>query len=384
MLPCRSTIGIHLAYILFDGLSASESFFMEALYESGRFPCLFVGGAAGGKPDFQHTRLHDGRHTFENHALIAFLKTPPGIRFGIMKSQNFVPEDVSFSILSASMEHRYVSQVIDKRGRIASLVNALCDRFQCHPSALDAMLAEYSFAIQVGEALYIRSVSRIDIEMDLVHFYCDISPGEELLLVRKGDLVDTTILDFKRFMDGKPGAPVAGILNDCILRRSLNPSRLSEMGDVLAGSAIAGFSTFGEILGLYLNQSLTGIFFFQVPDGGSFRDDYIDNFISHYGAFKAFFLKRQIAKLNGLSQLVVRQIEDFKANRYGSRLASTGLDPTMATVFDGLNDLGQALKAAEAHRRLRTSQIEAQLSESEERFRLLGRVFPDRDLSYSG
>jgi hypothetical protein len=32
-----------LAYILFDGLSASESFFMEAL-DSGRFPCLFVGG----------------------------------------------------------------------------------------------------------------------------------------------------------------------------------------------------------------------------------------------------------------------------------------------------------------------------------------------------
>ncbi|MGA2152202.1 MAG: FIST N-terminal domain-containing protein, partial [Geobacteraceae bacterium] len=37
-----------LAYVLFDGLSASESFFMEALYDSGRFPCLFVGGSAGG------------------------------------------------------------------------------------------------------------------------------------------------------------------------------------------------------------------------------------------------------------------------------------------------------------------------------------------------
>jgi len=33
-----------LANIFFDGLSASESFFMEALYESGRFPCLFVAG----------------------------------------------------------------------------------------------------------------------------------------------------------------------------------------------------------------------------------------------------------------------------------------------------------------------------------------------------
>lgn len=42
-----------LAYVVFDGLSASESFFMEALYESGRFPCLFVGGSAGGTTDFK-------------------------------------------------------------------------------------------------------------------------------------------------------------------------------------------------------------------------------------------------------------------------------------------------------------------------------------------
>ncbi len=49
-----------LAFVLFDGLSASESFFMEALYESGRFPCLFVGGSAGGKGDFRQTLLHDG------------------------------------------------------------------------------------------------------------------------------------------------------------------------------------------------------------------------------------------------------------------------------------------------------------------------------------
>ena len=43
------------AYVLFDGLSASESFFMEALYHSGTLPCMFVGGSAGGKLDFCHT-----------------------------------------------------------------------------------------------------------------------------------------------------------------------------------------------------------------------------------------------------------------------------------------------------------------------------------------
>ncbi|MEK1940857.1 MAG: FIST N-terminal domain-containing protein, partial [Pseudomonas sp.] len=71
-----------LAYVLFDGLSASESFFMEALYESGRFPCLFVGGSAGGKGDFQKTLIHDGSRSYENHAQIVFLKCAPHIRFG--------------------------------------------------------------------------------------------------------------------------------------------------------------------------------------------------------------------------------------------------------------------------------------------------------------
>src|SRR3546814_8633351 len=70
-----------LANIFFDGLSASESFFMEALYESGRFPCLFVGGSAGGKLDFQKTQLHDGKRSYQNHALIVFLKCARDVRF---------------------------------------------------------------------------------------------------------------------------------------------------------------------------------------------------------------------------------------------------------------------------------------------------------------
>src|SRR3546814_17902734 len=59
-----------LANIFFDGLSASESFFMEALYESGRFPCLFVGGSAGGKLAFQKTQMHEGKRSYQNNALI--------------------------------------------------------------------------------------------------------------------------------------------------------------------------------------------------------------------------------------------------------------------------------------------------------------------------
>lgn len=75
------------AYVLFDGLSNSESFFMEALYEAGRFPCLFVGGSAGGKLDFKDTWLHDGNCRLNNHVLVTFLKMAPHVRFGVFKSQ---------------------------------------------------------------------------------------------------------------------------------------------------------------------------------------------------------------------------------------------------------------------------------------------------------
>lgn len=264
-----------LAYVLFDGLSASESFFMEALYESGRFPCLFVGGSAGGTFDFRNTWLHDGKRKYENHALIAFVKTAPGVRFGIFKSQNFEPVGSSFNVLSASVEQRFVTQVVDRNGHISSLVDALCDTLKCASSNLESKLADYSFAITVGRELYVRSISQLNVAANRVHFFCDISPGEELLLVRRTGLVSNTQKDFSRFMQGKPGSPIAGILNDCILRRLNNDRELSDMGRVISDAAVAGFSTFGEILGLNLNQTLTAVFFFRVPAGASFKDEYV-------------------------------------------------------------------------------------------------------------
>src|SRR5690606_21284705 len=170
-----------LANIFFDGLSASESFFMEALYESGRFPCLFVGGSAGGKLDFQKTQLHDGKRSYQNHALIVFLKCARDVRFGVFKSQNFEPTPLSLSVLSASLEDRYISQVVDSRGNIRTMVQALCEALKCAPQELEQRLSDYSFAIRVGEEVFVRSISQIDFANERVHLFCDVAPGEELV-----------------------------------------------------------------------------------------------------------------------------------------------------------------------------------------------------------
>ncbi|WP_074827259.1 MULTISPECIES: methyl-accepting chemotaxis protein [Pseudomonas] len=336
-----------LAYVTFDGLSASESFFMEALYESGRFPCLFVGGSAGGKTDFVKTLIHDGKRSYENHVQIVFLKCARNARFGVFKSQNFEPTSVSLSVLTASLEERYISQVIDSKGNIRSMVAALCESLNCEPKDLEKRLANYSFAIRVGEELFVRSIAQIDYDKERIHLFCDVAPGEELVMVKRTPILEATRKDLQRFLQGKSGKPVGGLLNDCILRRLNNGNDLSRMNEAFDDIPVVGFSTFGEILGLNLNQTLTAVFFFRTPEGAPFRDEYIDNFTAHYGEFKAFFLRRQIKKLAGLSQVVVKQIDEFKRKNFASYIDSNGLDDHIKPVFRGLEDLGAVLHQAD-------------------------------------
>ena len=339
-----------LAYVLLDGLSASESFFMEALYSSGRFPCLFVGGSSAGKLDFAHSWLHDGQRKLENHAVVAFLQMAEGCRFGIFKSQNFEPTPTSFHVIRASLVQRHISHVINPAGRIVPFIEALCDHFSCTPALLEKQLADYSFAIRVGQELFVRSISRFDLEKGLVHFHCDIAPGEELILVRRTGFLDSTSKDFKRFMQGKPRPPICGILNDCILRRLYNGKELNGLGKLFNCQQLAGFSTFGEILGLNLNQTLTAIFFFRVAKGERFQDDYVDNFVSHYSEFKLFALRRQLGKLSGFSRVMAQQITDYKNQMFDRPLDQDLFDQSMHSVATGLNELGATLQQAHALR----------------------------------
>lgn len=348
-----------LACVMIDGLSSSESFFMEALYESGRFPCLFVGGSAGGKFDFKNTWLHDGRKRLENHALVAFLKMAPGVRFGVFKSQNFEATSTTFHVIKASLVQRYVSHVIGTSGRLVGFIDALCQSFGCRPQELDGKLAEYSFAIRVGKELFVRSISGIDLESGRVHFYCDIAPGEELVLVKRTGLVDTTARDFREFMKDKPSAPVAGILNDCILRRLYNEKELGGIGGVFGGSRLAGFSTFGEILGLNLNQTLTAIFFFRVAADQQFRDNYVDRFVAHYGEFKAFFLRRKLGKLAGLTRVMEQQLIDYRNQDFSAQFDPEIFDQGMKGVAKGLNDLGAVLQQSNELRASTAEQLGA-------------------------
>lgn len=291
-----------IAYILFDGLSASESFFLDALYSSERFPCLFVGGSAGGTLDFKKTLIHDGQRLLENHVSIAFIKMAFGVRCGVLKSQNFETDGPRFRVTAGSLELRYIDEVVDRNGQRSSLIDALSAHFSCAPSDVHARMADYTFAIHTNGEIYVRSVARFDLDLKRTHLYCDVSPGEELILVKRVPFAAQTERDFADFMREKSVKPFAVWMNDCILRRLCNGPELESVKPVFRDIEAIGFSTFGEVLGLNLNQTLTALFFFQVKAGDRFRDSYTDDFVFHYANFKTFFLERRVQRLSGMIQ----------------------------------------------------------------------------------
>jgi hypothetical protein len=303
-----------LALTLIDGLSASENFFMEAIYEVGRFPCIFIGGSAGGKLDFAATWLFDGENFLQNHAVVAFAKMQPGARFAIFKTQNFEETGQSLVVLEASAETRLVRSVVDPGSvEIVPVIDALCTMLRCQPGDLERRLSGYTFAVRMSGELFVRSVAAVDVAGGSIRFYCDVNSGDELHLVRATDFSDQTRRDLGEFLRGRP-EPVGAILNDCILRRMGNPADLARLDGLWGDIPTAGFSTFGELLGINVNQTLTAAVFFMVPEGEPFPEPYIDLFAIHYARFARYFMETRLNQqrlINGLRHRLIERLTDF-------------------------------------------------------------------------
>lgn len=295
-----------------DGLSASESFLTEAIYESGKLPCLIIGGSAGGKFDFKETFLFNNEQTVRHNAVIILTKLKPNIKYGVFKSQSCEKTNLSFLVAQSNMLNRSVQSVLNSKGnRIINFVDALCHHLNCSLSDLKTVLDDYTFAIEVDGELYIRSVSNIDIEHKSISFFCDISFGDLLYLVKNKEFVSQTNIDFKNFSARKRTKPIGGILNDCILRRLLNSSNLNAL-KTFENIPLAGFSTFGELLGLNINQTLTALFFYEIENENDFYDEYVDNFVHKYAKFAAYFSQREIHKYQLIARVRTAVINSLK------------------------------------------------------------------------
>jgi hypothetical protein len=332
-----------LALTFIDGLSASESVLMEAVYLDGKFPCLFVGGSAGGKLDFKHTWIFDGKDVVENAAVIAFVRMAKDRRFGVFKTHNFSPLSTSFLVCKSDPMARTVSQVAEvDQFEPADFIEVLTRRFGCAPANLADRLKDYAFGIEIEGEIFVRAVASIDLDQRTISFYCDIAPGDRLHLLKAENFVQRTDVDFAKFLADKP-APVGAILNDCICRRLGNASALGRL-NTFAQVPAAGFSTFGELLGININQTLCAIVFFDVAGGAAFSDRYVDDFAVQYGRFKSYFLYRRLALADFQTKARQRLIEAFRAELS----ASNDLADRMDHLIDKVGHLAEAMKSTQS------------------------------------
>ena len=314
------------AFVYVDGVSACESFVLRALYDAESLPCPYIGGSAGGVLDFSHTYIYNGSQVLENHAVVLVVKLADDYRYSVFKTQAAEETGEKWTVIGSDATFRTVDTVANAQGRPAPLTDVLMDYLHVSDiAALTDALADYTFATHIGNQFYIRSLQRIDEAAKRMHFFCDITAGEELFLMRRAHFIETLKSDYAGFAKGKP-APIGVVMNDCILRRLTFAGELAG-ADLFDGISVAGYSALGEIAGMHINETLTAIFFYQIS-GGSFYDGYMDRFPSVYALCQKSFLEHDIARLQIIDKLKDGIMGEFHV--YRSEM--TGMAKTMAQI----------------------------------------------------
>lgn len=285
-----------LALTLIDGLSLSESFFMEAVYESNSFPCHFVGGSAGGNIPFDRTLISNNGSIEQGSAVIAFVKLSSKVTYDVLTSSNFEPQSLELTVIESSLEERWVRRVMTKDGEVVTFIDALLGHFGLKDiAALQKKLSDYSFSVNISGRSLIRSISGF-LEDDKVGFYCDVSSGDVIRLEKRISLNQSLKKSFDSMMSSKTASPIGGLVVDCILRRLNNTSELSSCNLYReSGVPVAGFTSFGELVGVNMNETQTGLFFFNKADCRT-TPDLIKNFPFIYAKNSRYFVERELLK----------------------------------------------------------------------------------------
>ncbi|WP_064609282.1 methyl-accepting chemotaxis protein [Photobacterium sp. J15] len=266
------------AFTLVNGLTNSEDWLMEAIYESALFPIPFVGGSSAGKLDFKSAPFHDGKAIRNEHAIFIFIELQPEFDYQLFKTQNFKPISDSWFIADSCSATRKVKSFINPKNKeLTTPTSALSQYFRCSQDKLPDVLSDYTFATKIGDDYFIRSISDIDLNSQEISFFCNTPLGTELHLMKRTNFVEQTEKDYTS-LRRRHGEPVGGVFFDCILRRLQNSHALSNLTCFNSFPA-AGFSTFGELHGVNVNETLSAIFFYkrenpQQLSHGSFALDY--------------------------------------------------------------------------------------------------------------
>ena len=345
-IPFRISTNHTFALVYVDGLSNCETFVLQALYASRKCPCPYIGGSAGGKLDFVNTYIYDNEKVTENHAVITLVRLTKPYRYGIFKTQAVERTGDVYSVVGANTSLRYIETVDNGSGQPVSLIDTLKRRFNCSSvDELNKAMQSYTFATDINGEDFIRSVASIDESHDHINFFCDVVSGEKLYLLKRTSLADTVTQEIRTFAQNKP-VPIGGILNDCILRRLGYPQEINHV-DLFQNIPVAGFSSFGEISGLHVNETLTAIFFYHLPEGAAFSDAYIDKFAVQYAACQAFFFNRIIARQKSMDRLkddIISMFQSYQSKMPTIIATITKMSRDVEIIQTSIQDLSKGIE----------------------------------------
>ncbi len=319
-------------YILsyFPGLTSSESFFLESFVKSKIPLTNLVGGSAGGGFDFKEANLALNGKITSNNAMIIYCKLAEGYSYEIFTTHNFKKTGVSFDIGECSPEKRNVKSFLIGK-KLVSPVKALCEHFHCNKEELSAQLQKYSFAIEMGGKLFVRSIASIN-EDDSINFFCDLYFGENLLLVKGENFNENLKRNFSQFCNGK--TPVTILANDCVLRR-LNNEESLKYTDVFNSCPSSGFSSFGEVSqNLHQNQTLTALCFFKSNPDFKMYIDFVNNLKTNLSYYRKTE-KGQLKKIIFIKDTLINEYKKYDqiANSNSSNLTQISTKASQNDIY---------------------------------------------------
>jgi len=277
-------------YTLIDSSSNSEGFFVEAFYGVKKFPCPIIGGSSGSYDlGLNDSKLFFNGEVLTDSAILLHCVMDDEMDYCLFKSKNFTRVDKLFEVLNSDVALRYVSYVLNKDNEAVDIITFLSDYFKCKESELEEVFKDYTLGLVINGKEYIRSIREIDLKHRRIYFFSDLAFEDSVYLFKKGNFVENTKRDLDNFLKDRP-KPVFAIFNDCVLRKNLNGKSIYELDGVL-DFKVVGFSTFGEIFGVNVNQTLSSIFFFRKCDKFKNRKN---RFIVEYAEYSNFFLERYV------------------------------------------------------------------------------------------
>lgn len=229
-----------------------------------------------------------------------------GRSFAPFKSHNFEATNRNWLIAEADPIARKVKTVFTGNGNTIPIIDALAEHLRCRAEEVESKLAGKTFAVKVGDEFFIRSAATF--ERDGIIFFCDLAFGDELYLMQATDFISSTQRDWDDFRRGKP-TPSAILLNDCVLRRVGNAAKLPQ-SKIFSECNAAGLSTFGEIMGVPINQTLSALVFFEGQ-----HEELMGDFPNAYAAFSSHYAMRDLYRweaMHRIEERVIPQVVDYQ------------------------------------------------------------------------